>query len=101
MVRIDASTDNVATPCPECVRLSNRVHSRYQRQLSDAAVAGREVLMRLRVRRLVCDNSDCRRRTFAKSVPGLAERHARRTTVLQNVLCAVALALRRAVPVPG
>lgn len=47
----------------------------------------------LQVRRLLCDNFDCRRRTFAEQVPGLTERYGRRTLLLQRVLCAVALAL--------
>ncbi|WP_308212899.1 transposase family protein [Nocardia otitidiscaviarum] len=93
VVRIGADTADVAAPCPACARVSNRVHSRYERQLSDAAVAGREVLILLRVRRLFCDNSECSRRTFAESIPGLAQRYGRRTTVLERVLCAVALAL--------
>lgn len=69
------------------------VHSRYRRRLSDTAITGREVVIRLRVRRLFCDNSDCGRRTFAEQVPGLATRHARGTSLLQRLLCAVALAL--------
>ncbi|MCM6774534.1 ISL3 family transposase [Nocardia sp. CDC159] len=73
--------------------LSRRVHSRYQRRLADTAITGREVLIRLTVRRLFCDNPNCGRRTFAEQVPGLAARHARRTTVLQRLLYAVALAL--------
>lgn len=79
--------------CCECGTLSQRVHSRYERRLSDTAVAGREVLIRLRVRRLFCDNTGCRRRTFAEQIPELAERHARRTTLLKRTLCSVALAL--------
>ncbi|MCE7004612.1 ISL3 family transposase [Kibdelosporangium philippinense] len=70
-----------------------RVHSRYNRHLSDTATAGREVLIRLTVRRLFCDNPECSRTTFAEQVPELAARHARRTTILQRVLGAVALAL--------
>ncbi|WP_280464638.1 transposase [Nocardia brasiliensis] len=50
-------------------------------------------MIRLQVRRLFCGNPDCGRRTFAEQVPGLAERHARRTSLLQRVLRAVALAL--------
>jgi transposase len=56
-------------------------------------IAGREMLIRLRVRRLFCDNVECGKKTFAEQVPGLAARYARRTPVLERVLCAVALAL--------
>ncbi|WP_306371932.1 ISL3 family transposase [Nocardia sp. CC216A] len=92
-VRIDARTGDEPAACSGCGALSRRVHSRYGRRLSDAAITGREVVIRLRVRRLFCDNSDCGRRTFAEQVPMLAARYARRTAVLQRLLCAVALAL--------
>ncbi|MFE9328958.1 ISL3 family transposase [Nocardia sp. NPDC052278] len=93
MIGISACTGDDAVGCPGCSMLSKRVHSRYERRLSDTAVGGHEVMIRLRVRRLFCDNHDCGRKTFAEQVPNLAGRHARRTTILQRVLCAVALAL--------
>ncbi len=69
------------------------MHSRYERQLSDTASSGREVQNRLRIRRLFCDDSACAKKTFAEQLPELAGRYARRTTILQQVLSAVALAL--------
>ncbi|MEV0053517.1 ISL3 family transposase [Saccharopolyspora shandongensis] len=93
VVRIEASTRAGHVACPGCGTLSDRVHSRYQRRLSDTAISSREVLIRLRVRRLFCDNTECAKKTFAEAVPELAARYGRRTTVLERVLCAVALAL--------
>ncbi|MEU4345802.1 ISL3 family transposase [Nocardia sp. NPDC023852] len=92
-VRIEAATGGDPVGCPECGTLSGRVHSRYQRRLSDTSITGREVVIRLQVRRLFCDNSDCGKTTFAEQVPQLAARHARRTLILERALCAVALAL--------
>lgn len=92
-VNLDVSTCGESVACPGCGTLSWRVHSPYQRRLSDTAVSGREVLIRLQVRRLFCDNSECGSRTFAEQPSRLAGRYARRTTVTQRVLCAVALAL--------
>jgi hypothetical protein len=54
---------------------------------------GQEVLIHLTVRRFVCGNDACRRRTFAEQVSSLAARHARRTAGLGETLAAVALAL--------
>ncbi|WP_081594318.1 ISL3 family transposase [Nocardia brasiliensis] len=92
-VNLDVRTRDDTAACPDCGTVSRRVHSRYRRRLSDTAITGREVVIRLQVRRLFCGNPDCGRRTFAEQVPGLAERHARRTSLLQRVLRAVALAL--------
>ncbi|MFI5719037.1 ISL3 family transposase [Nocardia sp. NPDC051750] len=92
-VNLDVSTRDEAAACPGCGMSSRRIHSRYRRRLSDTAITGREVLIRLRVRRLFCDNPECGRKTFAEQPSGLAVRYARRTTVLQRLLSAVALAL--------
>ncbi|WP_283780412.1 ISL3 family transposase [Nocardia sputi] len=92
-VRIDAATGEDPVRCPGCGTLSGRVHSRYQRRLSDTSITGREVVIGLRVRRLFCGNSDCGKTTFVEQVPQLAARHARRTLILQRALCAVGLAL--------
>jgi transposase len=73
--------------------VSRRVHSRYQRRLSDTPSGCQEVLIILRARRFICVNRACAKVTFAEQVPSLTSRYARRTCDLHNVLQAVALAL--------
>jgi len=51
------------------------------------------VVVWLTVRRFFCDHVDCSAYTFVEQVPGLTERHARRSVGLQAALVAVALAL--------
>ncbi|WP_405147677.1 ISL3 family transposase [Sphaerisporangium sp. NBC_01403] len=92
-VRIQASTYVRQVPCSDCGVTSGRVHSRYQRSICDTAVAGRETLIHLRVRRFFCINTGCGKKTFAEQVPGLTVRHGRRSPGLGEVLQAVALAL--------
>ena len=45
------------------------------------------------VRRFFCDHVDCSACTFVEQMPGLTERHARRSPGLQAALAAIALAL--------
>lgn len=73
--------------------MSARVHSRYERRLADAAVAGRRVEIALRVRRFFCDNGECSVRTFAEQVAGLTRRYARRSRLLQGMLESIGLVL--------
>lgn len=73
--------------------MSSRVHSRYQRQLADHALGGREVMIRLLVRRFRCLNTDCPRRIFAEQVDGVAQRYQRRSPLLAMLLTKVGLAL--------
>jgi transposase len=92
-VRVLAGMRAAQAACPACGVLSGRVHSRYQRRLGDTAAGGREVLIRLQVRRFFCRNPGCAKTTFAEQVPGLTTRYGRRTSTLDEVLGAVALAL--------
>lgn len=92
-VRIWASARAMAACCPGCGRESARVHSRYERRLADAAVAGRPVEIRLRVRRFFCDAKECGKRTFAEQVAGLTARCARRTVLMRGMLESIGLAL--------
>jgi transposase len=73
--------------------VSRQVHGRYERRLSDVAAGGREVEIVLTVRRFVCPEAACGRRTFAEQVPTLTSRYQRRTSLLKDVLQAIAVML--------
>ncbi|MFD7004301.1 ISL3 family transposase [Streptomyces mirabilis] len=94
LVVIEASTpEHVPALCPGCGAPSDRVHSRYGRNLADTPCGGRGVVIELSVRRLFCDNEGCRRVTFAEQVEGLTCRYGRRTPVLQRMLAALGVVL--------
>ncbi|MBP0495673.1 ISL3 family transposase [Roseomonas sp. SG15] len=80
--------------CPLCGTLSERVHSRYVRQVADLPWAGRSVRLRLVVRRFLCDLAGCRCRIFAERF-GKAVRsdRARRTDRLEGLVHHLGLAL--------
>jgi transposase len=92
-VRVEASTREGSAACPACGVRSGRAHSGYQRRLLDTAVAGRQMLVVLRVRRMFCDNGGCPKVTFAEQVSGLTVRYGRRSPVLTRLLQVVAVAL--------
>ncbi|MEU6896272.1 transposase family protein [Streptomyces sp. NPDC046557] len=54
--------------CPDCGRVSGRVHDRYQRRLNDLPLAEQGFTIRLTVRRFICGWVDCPRRTFRRAV---------------------------------
>ncbi|MGI5447916.1 ISL3 family transposase [Streptomyces sp. CA-243310] len=82
-----------ALACPDCGRLSDRVHDRYQRRLKDLPLAEKGFTIRLTVRRFICGSADCPRRTFAEPFSRLAAPHARFTMRLNHALERVGLAL--------
>jgi transposase len=79
--------------CPLCGRRASRVHSRYERTLADLPWGEHAVMLRLRVRRLFCDNARCERRIFTERLPGIAAPWSRRTARLATRLTSVGLAL--------
>ncbi|MFI2765387.1 ISL3 family transposase [Streptomyces echinatus] len=93
IMRVDAHCTTDGALCPVCGVWSNRVHGSYLRFPADVPSAGRSVVLRLRVRRFACRNSDCARRTFVEQIPGLTRRHGLRTERLRSTLVSVGLAL--------
>ncbi|WP_220295243.1 ISL3 family transposase [Streptomyces sp. MBT84] len=74
--------------CQVCGASSGRVHGYHWRTVADVPVDGRRVVVRVRVRRLVCPTRGCRH-TFLEQVPGVLERYQRRTARLTRQVKAV------------
>jgi hypothetical protein len=82
VIRVVARTRDALVPCPVCGVATGKVHGYRIRTVADVPVDGRQVVARVRVRRLACPVLGCRRQTFREQVPGLIERLQRRTTRL-------------------
>ncbi|MFK4103158.1 transposase family protein [Streptomyces sp. NPDC019531] len=91
VVRLSGRGD--AGSCPACGRASTRVHDRYERRLQDLPLAGHAVGILLSVRRFLCADGACPKRTFAEQIPGLTSAYARVTDRLGASLDRIALAL--------
>ena len=64
------------------------MHGYHWRTVADVPVDGRRVVVRVRVRRLLCPTRGCRH-TFREQVPGVLERYQRRTARLARQVKAV------------
>jgi len=78
--------------CPLCSQASSSIHNHYQRTLSDATCAGRQVQLSLTVRRFYCRNRVCERKVFTEHLPRFVKPWARMTIRLSEHLQAVARA---------
>ena len=79
-VTITARPTAASARCPRCDGGSFRVYSRYIRTLPGLPVAGRRVVITVRVRRFRCVGTECRTKVFAERLePGLAGAYAKRT----------------------
>ncbi len=79
--------------CPLCGRRSRRTHSRYERILADLPWGEHAITIKLRARRMFCDNDLCKRHVFTERLPGIAAPWARKTTRLADRLRTVGLTL--------
>ncbi|MGA5550554.1 transposase family protein [Streptomyces pseudogriseolus] len=93
VIRVGVRCRAAEARCPGCGSWAGRVHGSYLRLPDDLPAAGRRVVLRLRVRRFVCEASSCGRRTFVEQVPGLTRRYSRRTERLRSAMAEVGLAV--------
>src|SRR5713226_425560 len=78
--------------CPGCGCSSEHVHSQYQRTVSDVPCGGRNVVLRLCVRKFFCLRLSCQRKVFAERLPDLVQPWARVSNRLLEELKALGLA---------
>jgi hypothetical protein len=88
LIRVRARTPAGPVACPDCGTATARVHGYHERTVTDIALDARQVVLKVRVRRLVCPTYGCRR-TFREQVPGVVERYQRRTSRLTAQIGAV------------
>jgi transposase len=78
--------------CPECGCPSEHVHCQYQRTVHDVPCGGRNVVLRLGVRKFSCWTATCPRKVFAERLPDLVQPWARVSNRLLEELKAIGLA---------
>ncbi|WP_189969478.1 ISL3 family transposase [Streptomyces avidinii] len=90
---VDAACCGPPGPCPQCQHPAARVHSRYWRHVAGLPAGGRQMIVRLHVRRFFCDQIQCRRRTYVEQVAGLTKPRLRTSTPARSAMRAVAAEL--------
>lgn len=90
---VDAACCGPPGPCPQCQHPAARVHSRYWRHVAGLPAGGRQMIVRLRVRRFFCDQTQCQRRTYVEQVAGLTEPRLRTSIAARSAMRAVAAEL--------
>jgi transposase len=88
LIWVRARTPGDPVACPDCGAQTARVHGYHERTVTDVPVDARRVVVRVRVRRLVCPTLGCRQ-TFREQLPGVLERYQRRTPRLVSQIGAV------------
>ena|SRR5690242_2132169 len=87
------TSTTTTTCCPLCQAASRQVHCYYTRIITDLCWADFGVRLVVRVRRFVCSNPLCPRRTFAERLGEQIKAYARRTRRCEVQLQSIALML--------
>jgi transposase len=87
------ATTHPNASCPACGGESQRVHSRYTRQLAEEPAFGHSVRLQMSVRRFLGPDLGGPRQIFVEPLGDLAAKHARTTTRLALAHLAIGLAL--------
>jgi len=76
--------------CPYCGKVSDRIHSHYERRLQDLPISGKKVRIVLRNKKYFCRNRTCPHKTFAESY-AFYEPKATKTKRLQEEILRASL----------
>jgi transposase len=85
-VRIEATSHRRTSVCPCCQTPSVRVHSTYMRTVADVPWLGRQVTVRLRVRKFRCANPHCPQKVFSERFPQNLRSWARKTIQVVDLI---------------
>jgi transposase len=78
--------------CPICGGTARRIHSRYQRRLTDLPSTGQPVHLLLTVRKFFCDEPGCPRKIFTERLAPFVAPWARMTARLFDLVQIIGLA---------
>lgn len=92
-IKLILSSMPAIVKCPVCNKQTHRIHSRYERTLTDIPWADYNITLQLRVRKFFCINPLCKRRIFTERLASVTAPWARRTLRLAQRLTDIGLAL--------
>jgi hypothetical protein len=91
-IRLIISSVQTVVKCPVCDQPTQRIHSRYERRLTDLRWSDYSITLQLCVRKFFCINALCKRRIFTERLSSVTTAWARRTLRLTQRLSAIGLA---------
>ena len=89
---IEVRATSPTSCCPLCLEVSSSIHCHYSRTLRDVPCAGRQVQLRLTVRKFSCRNPYCKRKVKASRLPDFVEPFARMTIRNSQQITSIGLA---------
>jgi transposase len=91
-IRLTITSIQTVIKCPVCNQPTHRIHSRYERRLTDLPWADYSITLQLCVRKFFCLNALCKRRIFTERLSRVTTPWARKTLRLTQKLSVIGLA---------
>jgi transposase len=92
VITLTVVSRQTAPCCPLCGTSASRIHSYYNRQLTDLPCVGQRVRLVLHVRKSFCDETTCARKIFTERLAPFINPWARVTTRLFQAVENIGLA---------
>lgn len=93
LIGVALSATSPTASCPGCQTPSAHIHSRYRRTVADRPIAGRSLVLNLRVRKFRCSHPGCERQVFCERLPAVLAPYARSTAILTDLHRLIGFAL--------
>lgn len=86
VIYIDVESTLTEVNCPYCHTASSRVHSRYTREFQDLPIQSKKTIIRLRNRKMFCQNQECTRKTFAESFSFINPKSKKTNRLIEEII---------------
>lgn len=90
-VKLYFLSDRNECACPECGQISSKFRNYYTRKIQDLPVVDKILFLDIKLKKYMCTNPHCVKRYFVESIEDLADKGARRTKRLNDLLTKTAL----------
>jgi transposase len=77
--------------CPTCGEITNRYTNYYTRIIQDLPIIDKQLFLNLKLKRFICENTECNKKYFTEGIENLAKKGSRRTNRLDNLLTRISL----------
>jgi transposase len=72
--------------CTFCGQKSNKIHSKYEREIQDLPLLDKKTILLIQTRKFFCINPDCGKRTFAERHPFVAPNGKKTDRLEQSII---------------
>lgn len=72
--------------CPFCGQKSNKIHSRYVREIQDLPLSDKKTILLVQTRKFFCTNQECNKKTFSERHPFVDIKGKKTKRLEQNII---------------